>query len=81
MDLGEWEFAVNATSTKTITDRCRSARINQTILNGLINLVVKNEHIEAMKVLYMQFAGTSGQMLVEVRINAFYVCCNPWTKN
>ncbi|CAG8495619.1 9337_t:CDS:10, partial [Ambispora leptoticha] len=73
VDLGEWEFAVNATPTKTITDRCRSARINQTILNGLMNLVVKNEHIEVMKVPYMQFAGTSGQMLVEVRINGFYV--------
>jgi len=38
MDLGEWEFAVRATADKTISDRCRSGRINQSILNGLLRL-------------------------------------------
>ncbi|CAI2184983.1 9461_t:CDS:2, partial [Funneliformis geosporum] len=34
VDIGEWEFASNFTAQKAIGDRCRSARINQSILNG-----------------------------------------------
>jgi hypothetical protein len=73
MDLGEWEFAVRATDEKTISDRCRSGRINQTILNGLLRLEWNNEQAELINVPFMQFAGVNGQMLIEDLVNGFYV--------
>jgi hypothetical protein len=73
MDLGEWEFAVRATDSKTISDRCRSGRINQTILNGLLRLEWNNEQAELINVPFMQFAGVNGQMLIEDLVNGFYV--------
>ncbi|CAH1759960.1 8899_t:CDS:2 [Entrophospora sp. SA101] len=42
-DLGEWEFAVYSFPTKVISDRCKSARINQTILNGLLSLNLNDQ--------------------------------------
>jgi hypothetical protein len=54
MDLGEWEFAVCATADKTISDRCRSGRINQSILNGLLRLDWNDERVKSMKVSFMQ---------------------------
>ncbi|CAG8701441.1 7172_t:CDS:2 [Funneliformis caledonium] len=73
MDLGEWEFAVRATSDKTISDRCRSCRINQSILNGLLRLDWKDERVNSIKVPFIQFAGVNGQMLIEDQVNGFYV--------
>ncbi|CAG8740255.1 15766_t:CDS:1, partial [Dentiscutata heterogama] len=49
MDLGEWEFSVRATTDKTISDRCHSGRINQSILNGLLMLDWKDEQIKLVK--------------------------------
>ncbi|CAH1769836.1 10978_t:CDS:1, partial [Entrophospora sp. SA101] len=37
-NLGEREFAVYSFPTKVISDYCKSSRINQTILNGLLSL-------------------------------------------
>ncbi|KAF0499933.1 hypothetical protein F8M41_020393 [Gigaspora margarita] len=73
MDLGEWEFSVRATTDKTISDRCCSGRINQSILNGLLRLDWKNEQIQLIKVPFIQFAGINGQMLIEVLVNGFYI--------
>ncbi|PKY60282.1 hypothetical protein RhiirA4_551425 [Rhizophagus irregularis] len=73
MDLGEWEFAVRATADKTITDRCRSGRINQSILNGLMKLDWNDDRIKSIKVPFMQFAGVNGQMLIEDLVDGFYV--------
>ncbi|CAG8535982.1 28342_t:CDS:2 [Racocetra persica] len=73
MDLGEWEFSVRATANKTISDRCRSGRINQSILNGLLRLDWKDEQIKLVKVPFVQFAGVNGQMLIEVLMNGFYI--------
>ncbi|CAG8837974.1 4231_t:CDS:2, partial [Gigaspora margarita] len=73
MDLGEWEFSVRATTDKTISDRCRSGRINQSILNGLLRLDWKDEQIQLIKVPFIQFAGINGQMLIEVLVNGFYI--------
>lgn len=73
MDLGEWEFAVRATADKTISDRCRSGRINQSILNGLLRLDWNDERVKSIKVPFMQFAGVNGQMLIEDLMNGFYV--------
>src|SRR5438128_12240296 len=46
IDLGEWEFAAHATATKVIGDRCRSARINQSILNNLLGFNCMDEQID-----------------------------------
>ncbi|CAG8654074.1 28102_t:CDS:2 [Dentiscutata erythropus] len=73
VDLGEWEFASNATPQKTIGDRCRSARINQSILNGLLNRNLTNEQVKKINVPFLQIAGTNGQMLIEDSIEGFYV--------
>ncbi|CAG8838486.1 32271_t:CDS:2, partial [Gigaspora margarita] len=73
MDLGEWEFSVRATTDKTISDRCCSGRINQSILNGLLRLDWKDEQIQLIKVPFIQFAGINGQMLIEVLVNGFYI--------
>ncbi|PKK63687.1 hypothetical protein RhiirC2_129399 [Rhizophagus irregularis] len=69
LDLGEWEF----TADKTISDRCRSSRINQSILNGLLRLDWSDERVKSIKVSIMQFIGISGQMLIEDLINGSYV--------
>ncbi len=73
VDLGEWEFASNATPQKAIGDRCRSARINQSILNGLLNRNLTNEQVKKINVPFLQIAGTNGQMLIEDLIEGFYV--------
>ncbi|CAG8697431.1 9492_t:CDS:2 [Cetraspora pellucida] len=73
MDLGEWEFSVRATTDKTISDRCRSGCINQSILNGLLRLDWKDEQINLVKMPFIQFAGINGQTLIEVLMNGFYI--------
>ncbi|CAG8614062.1 11431_t:CDS:2, partial [Acaulospora morrowiae] len=56
VDLGEWEFASNLTSHKAIGDRCRSARINQSILNGLLNRNLTNVEVKKINVPFLQIA-------------------------
>ncbi|CAG8438799.1 7487_t:CDS:2 [Scutellospora calospora] len=73
----EKEFSVRATTDKTISDRCRSGRINQSILNGLLRLDWKDEQIKLVKVPFIQFAGINGQMLIEVLMNGFYIISGP----
>lgn len=73
VDIGEWEFASNFTAQKVIGDRCRSARINQSILNGLLNRNLNDEQAEKINVPFLQVACTSGQMLVEDLVEGFYV--------
>ncbi|CAG8651037.1 16746_t:CDS:10, partial [Funneliformis caledonium] len=73
VDLGEWEFASILTAQKAIRDRCRSARINQSILNGLLNRNLNDEQAKKINVPFLQVAGTSGQMLVEDLVEGFYV--------
>ncbi|CAI2189160.1 9271_t:CDS:10, partial [Funneliformis geosporum] len=46
VDMGECEFSVKATATKMICDRCRSARINQSILNGLLEYNFDNNQVK-----------------------------------
>ncbi|CAG8515333.1 4879_t:CDS:2 [Funneliformis mosseae] len=72
VDLGEWEFAVHASATKSIGDRCRSARVNQSILNGILNLNLTDNQAKIAKVPFLQIAGTYGQMLLEDLVNGFY---------
>ncbi|RIA87111.1 hypothetical protein C1645_740372 [Glomus cerebriforme] len=52
VDVGEWEFAVNATGSMAISDRCRLARINQSILNGLLNCNLNDEQVKKVNVLF-----------------------------
>ncbi|CAI2188112.1 6231_t:CDS:2, partial [Funneliformis geosporum] len=73
IDLGEWEFSAQATPTKTIEDRCRSARINQSILNGLLSKDLTDTQVDMIKVPYLQIAGVFGQLLVEDLVNGFYI--------
>ncbi|CAG8685894.1 929_t:CDS:10, partial [Funneliformis mosseae] len=73
IDLGEWEFAAKATPEKAIRDRCRSARINQSILNGLLSCELTDEQVNMIKVPFLQIAGVCGQLLVEGLVNGFYV--------
>nr|CAG8437221.1 8748_t:CDS:2 [Entrophospora candida] len=73
VDIGEWEFASNLTAQKAIGDRCRSARINQSILNGLLNRNLNDKQAKKINVLFLQVADTSGQMLVEDLVEGFYV--------
>ncbi|CAG8455283.1 13466_t:CDS:10, partial [Dentiscutata heterogama] len=73
IDLGEWEFSAQATPTKAIEDRCRSARINQSILNGLLSRDLTDAQTGIIKVPYLQIAGVFGQLLVEDLVNGFYV--------
>ncbi|CAG8595613.1 15455_t:CDS:10, partial [Gigaspora rosea] len=56
-----------------VGDRCRSARVNQSILNGLLNLNLTDEQAKNIKVSFVQVCGTSGQMLIEDLIEGFYV--------
>lgn len=73
VDVGEWEFSAKATAYKAIGDRCRSARINQSILNGLLVYKLSDEQVKNIWVPFLQFAGTSGQMLVEDLVGSFYL--------
>ncbi|RUO96958.1 hypothetical protein BC936DRAFT_141206 [Jimgerdemannia flammicorona] len=73
MDLGEWEFAAHATATKVISDRCRSARINQSILNNLLGFNWTDDQIDGVDVPFLQIAGTSGEMLLEDLVEEYYV--------
>jgi hypothetical protein len=73
VDVGEWEFSAKATTSKAIGDRCRSARINQSILNGLLEYKLSDEQVKNIRVPFLQFAGTSGQMLVEDLVEDFYL--------
>ncbi|GBC09081.1 hypothetical protein RclHR1_00860019 [Rhizophagus clarus] len=50
VDIREWEFASEVTPHKAVGDRCRSARVNQSILNGLLNLNLTNEQAKNIKV-------------------------------
>ncbi|RUS22879.1 hypothetical protein BC937DRAFT_95551 [Endogone sp. FLAS-F59071] len=73
MDLGEWEFAAHATAAKVISDRCRSARVNQSILNNLLRLNWMDDQIDSVNVPFLQIAGTSGEMLLEDLVEGYYV--------
>ncbi|CAG8700157.1 3310_t:CDS:10, partial [Cetraspora pellucida] len=73
IDLGEWEFAAEATPTKVVGDRCRSARINQSILNGLLSRNLADKQVDMIKVPFLQIAGIFGQLLVEDMVNGFYI--------
>ncbi|CAB5180502.1 unnamed protein product [Rhizophagus irregularis] len=73
VDVGEWEFSAKATATKTIGDRCRSARINQSILNGLLEYNLDDNQVKDIRVPFLQFAGTNGQLLIEDLMEGFYV--------
>ncbi|CAJ0759644.1 1834_t:CDS:1, partial [Entrophospora sp. SA101] len=46
IDLGEWEFAAEATPAKAIGGRCRSAGINQSILNILLSRKLTDEQVK-----------------------------------
>ncbi|CAG8614692.1 3883_t:CDS:2, partial [Diversispora eburnea] len=67
------EFSVRAVATKTIGDRCRSARINQSILNGLLEYNLNDEQAKDIHVPFLQFGGTSGQLLIEDIVEGFYI--------
>ncbi|CAG8816298.1 23175_t:CDS:2, partial [Racocetra persica] len=69
LDIGEWEFSSQVTPIKAIGDRCRSARVNQSILK----LGITNEQLEAIKVPFLQISGIYGQLLVEDLVNGFYI--------
>ncbi|CAI2169303.1 7464_t:CDS:2, partial [Funneliformis geosporum] len=73
VDVGEWEFSAKATASRAIGDRCRSARINQSILNGLLEYKLSDEQVKNIRVPFIQFAGTSGQMLIEDLVEDFYL--------
>ncbi|CAG8566125.1 830_t:CDS:2, partial [Acaulospora morrowiae] len=73
IDLGEWEFAAETALNKAVGDRCRSARINQSILNGLLSRNLADKQADTIKVPFIQIAGVFGQLLVEDMVNGFYV--------
>ncbi|GBB91906.1 hypothetical protein RclHR1_19350002 [Rhizophagus clarus] len=73
IDLGGWKFSIQATPTKAIEDRCHSARINQSILNGLLSRDLIDAQVSLIKVPYLQIAGVFCQLLVEDLVNGFYV--------
>jgi len=73
VNIGEWEFASEVIPHKAVGDRCRSARVNQSILNGLLNLNLTDEQAKNIKVPFVQVCGTSGQMLIEDLVEGFYV--------
>lgn len=73
VDLGEWEFAVRANPTKAIGDRCRSARVNQSILYGMLKLNLTDDQAKIAKVPFLQVAETYGQMLLGDLVNGFYL--------
>ncbi|CAI2197556.1 12407_t:CDS:2, partial [Funneliformis geosporum] len=65
----EWKVILH----KTVGDRCRSARVNQSILNDLLNLNLIDEQAKNIKVPFVQVCDTSGQILIEDLIESFYV--------
>ncbi|RHZ81303.1 hypothetical protein Glove_122g132 [Diversispora epigaea] len=73
VDVGEWEFSAKVIANKTIGDRCRSARINQSILNGLLEYNLNDEQAKNIQVPFLQFGGTCGQLLVEDLVEGFYI--------
>lgn len=73
MDISEWEFAAYPKHPKVIGDRCRSARINQTILNKLLGFKLSDEEVDKINVPYVQIAGTNGEIMVEDLVESFYV--------
>ncbi|CAG8593136.1 1140_t:CDS:10 [Diversispora eburnea] len=73
VDVGEWEFSAKAIANKTIGDRCRSARINQSILNGLLEYNLNYEQAKSILIPFLQFGGTNGQLLVEDLVEGFYI--------
>ncbi|CAG8732692.1 1385_t:CDS:2, partial [Funneliformis caledonium] len=56
-----------------VGDRYRSARVNQSILNDLLNLNLTDEQAKNIKVPFMQVGGISGQILIEDLVEGFYV--------
>ncbi|CAG8519082.1 17035_t:CDS:2 [Racocetra fulgida] len=72
-DLGEWEFSAHCTNAKAIGDRCRSARVNQSILNAILRLNLTKEQVNKTRIPFLQISGVYGQMLLEDLINDFYV--------
>jgi len=50
IDLGVWEFSAQVTPAKAIEDRCRSARINQSILS-LLSRDLTDEQVDTIKFL------------------------------
>ncbi|CAG8833495.1 7731_t:CDS:2, partial [Racocetra persica] len=73
VNVGEWEFSAKITATRIISDRCYSARINQSILNGLLEYNLSDEQAENICVPFLQFDGTSGQLLIENLVEGFYI--------
>ncbi|CAG8575716.1 5230_t:CDS:2, partial [Scutellospora calospora] len=73
VDVGEWEFSAKVIANKTIGDRCRSARINQSILNGLLEYNLNDDQVKNIQVPFLQFGGTCGQLLVEDLVEGFYI--------
>ncbi|PKK68895.1 hypothetical protein RhiirC2_851103 [Rhizophagus irregularis] len=73
VDIGEWEFAVHVNATKAIGNCCRSTRVNQSILNGILNLNLTDEQAKIVRVPFLQIAGIYGQMLLEDLVNGFYL--------
>src|SRR5437762_8393357 len=69
IDLGEWEFSAHCTNAKAIGDRCRSSRVNQSILNAILRLNLTKEQVNKMKIPFLQISGVYGQMLLEDLIN------------
>ncbi|CAG8732603.1 20724_t:CDS:2, partial [Dentiscutata erythropus] len=73
VDVGEWEFSAKVIANKTIGDRCHSTRINQSILNGLLEYNLNNDQVKNIQVPFLQFGGTCGQLLVEDLVEDFYI--------
>ncbi|CAG8642019.1 4210_t:CDS:2 [Rhizophagus irregularis] len=72
VDIGEWEFAVHVNATKAIGNCCQSTRVNQSILNGILNLNLTDEQAKIVRVPFLQISGIYGQMLLEDLVNGFY---------
>ncbi|CAG8571642.1 3517_t:CDS:10 [Diversispora eburnea] len=61
VDVGEWEFSAKAIANKSIGERCHSARINQSILNGLL------EFEDLMEIFYFVFPGPKFELPIRLR--------------
>ncbi|PKK67121.1 hypothetical protein RhiirC2_752245 [Rhizophagus irregularis] len=46
VNVGEWEFFAKVTATKMISDRYHSARINQFILNSLLEYNLNDNQLK-----------------------------------
>src|SRR6266542_5282502 len=73
IELSEWEFSTHCTNAKAIGDRCRSSRVNQSILNAILRLNLTKEQVKKTKIPFLQISGVYGQMLLLDLINGFYV--------